>query len=66
MNLFQAITSALDNALAKDPTAGMLYLLACFAFHQLHFVFVHNSECVSHCLYALYYVIFYILILKKA
>lgn len=29
MNLFQAITSALDNSLAKDPTAGKptLYLL---------------------------------------
>lgn len=26
MNLFQAITSALDNSLAKDPTAGKLPL----------------------------------------
>ena len=24
MNLFQAITSALDNSLAKDPTAGKI------------------------------------------
>lgn len=24
MNLFQAVTSALDNSLAKDPTAGEL------------------------------------------
>lgn len=41
MNLFQSITSALDNALAKDPTAGMLCLLVCFAFHQLHFCIVN-------------------------
>lgn len=26
MNLFQAVTSALDNSLAKDPTAGKLAL----------------------------------------
>lgn len=26
MNLFQAVTSALDNSLAKDPTAGKLPL----------------------------------------
>jgi hypothetical protein len=25
MNLFQSITSALDNSLAKDPTAGKLH-----------------------------------------
>lgn len=37
MNLFQSITSALDNALAKDPTAGTLYLLMCFALYKLCF-----------------------------
>lgn len=37
MNLFQSITSALDNALAKDPTAGTLYLLVCFALYKLCF-----------------------------
>lgn len=26
MNLFQSITSALDNALSKDPTAGIVSL----------------------------------------
>lgn len=36
MNLFQAITSALDNSLAKDPTAGklLLYLLVVAALLQ--------------------------------
>lgn len=37
MNLFQSITSALDNALAKDPTAGTFYLLLCFALYKLCF-----------------------------
>lgn len=37
MNLFQSITSALDNALAKDPTAGTLYLLVYFALYKLCF-----------------------------
>lgn len=48
MNLFQAITSALDNSLAKDPTAGklplcFLWLLRYFRIEDLLEIFVWRS-----------------------